>query len=358
MFSRDRNEPDDPKYVHFLASPIIARAHAKLKVDSGSKIERDRIDAAKNAVSFCSKLEVLSSLLQTPSSIVDSDLKPAIERIQCKIAQLNKSSSAASSNSQQRGKKSSLKNGESSISISSLDEITLKRMTMSEMTKIPIKVLEKRLPGFAERLTRHLSPPKSLLGGDDIMIPEISGTCASAFFKRHSSVSSQLSPINHRNTQSPTPQNLMPCMELNAVTKNCESGCLATCAAAMMAIVFCSRIKNVHLPLCVRRSQAASSIQRAYMFHFYRNFHGSRKKRAAFFMLVKNLRKLIRIWRLRKKTRTIHFIKRFLVSVKLRAKFVRAVKQKFKLVRVLFTCAQPSDSFSFAPTPKQQHCLR
>jgi hypothetical protein len=338
MFSRDRNEPDDPKFVHEVATRIIARAHARFNVVSGSrKTDRNCTDAARNATRFCSKLEALSSLLQTPSSIIDSDLKPAMERIQRKISQLNQRQLTASSSSLMGGNKPPSNNP----TVSSLDDVELKRLAISEMTKIPVKVLEKRLPGLGERLTRHLSPERlnSPSGRDDAVHVELSSTCASTTFKQEHSARdhfTHISPINHRSTQNSMLRNSIACLESNVINKNWVSGSLATCAAAMMAIVFCGRIKNVILPHCLSRSQAATSIQRAYLNHFYSNLYGSRKKRAAFFILVKRLRKLVRNWRLRKKTRMIHSVKLFLVSMRLRAKFVRAVKQKFSMVSVIF----------------------
>jgi hypothetical protein len=338
MFSRDSSKADDPKFVHQVASGIIARAHAKLKVAPGSnKADRDREEAAKSTAKFCSKLETLSSLLQTPTtSSLDPDLKPVIERVQLKIAKLNKSlasQSAGESSVQQGQHKAKLKNSETSSFISSLNETELKRLAMSEMTKIPVKVLERRLPGLGVRLMRHLSPerPKSSFDGDcatpsgltrDTSSPTAAHTAAALHCDEHWNRRDESS--NHRNSISSTVSNVG--------NKNWAGGVNATCAAAILAIVFCSRIKNVHLPAYALRSQAAIAIQRAYLRYFCRNFYGSRKKRAAFFILVKRLRIFLRNWRLRKRATVIHFVKRFLISIKLRSKFVRAVKQKWNMV--------------------------
>jgi hypothetical protein len=332
MFSRDSSKADDPKFVHQVAAGIIARAHAKLKVASGSnKADRDREEAAKSAANFCSKLETLSSLLQTPiTSSVDPDLKPVIERVQLRIAKSNKSlasQSAGESSVQQGRHKATLKNSETS----SLNETELKRLAMSEMTKIPVKVLEKRLPGLGVRLMRHLSPerPKSSFDGDCATSSELTRATSSST----AAVALHCNEHWNRRNESFKHRNSIACTVSNVDNKNWAGGGIATCAAAILAIVFCSRMKNVHLPAYAFRSQAAIAIQRAYLRHFCRIFYGSRRKRAAFFILVKRLRILVRNWRLRKRTRVIHFVKRFLISIKLRSKFVRAVKQKWNMVR-------------------------
>ena len=107
---------------------------------------------------------------------------------------------------------------------------------------------------------------------------------------------------------------------------------------------FC--INNLYVSACARREHAARKIQRASLIHLFRHFYGrSRKKRSAFAVLVRSLRKYVRRWLIRKRSRCVHFIRQFLTSVKLRRKFVCAVKHKFKMVCDFVS--SPSLYFSF-----------
>jgi hypothetical protein len=336
MLSRNSLEPDDPKFAHEVAAGIIARARAKLSINSGSSDgDRIRIDAAKSASGFVSKLETVSSLLlatSTPSSSADSKFKPEIERIKFKAAQLrNKTQIRAKQpaderNLQSPAKHSLLKKDGKNDNVC-LNEIEMKRLAMSELTKIPVKILEKRLHGLSDRLEGHLSPERR-------SSPSSRG--ATPTFNQLSPKSGNVSPKSRSLAYSPQSSNrcgAVPCTDLKALNQNWVGGGPAACAAVMMAIAFCSRINNLYVSACARREHAARKIQRAYLIHLFRHFYGrSRKKRSAFIVLVRSLRKYVRRWRIRKRSRCVHFIRQFLTSVKLRRKFVCAVKHKFKMV--------------------------
>ena len=223
------------------------------------------------------------------------------------------------------------RNAESSAANFCLNEIEMKRLAMSELTKIPTKVLEKRLHGLGDRVVRHLSPER--------MNSPLVGSNASKHVseQKHwgqvSPPTTPMSGIPQSTKRHNAISRLEPSLELNHVSnKSWLGGSTATCAAAMMAIIFCGRIKNVFLPTCDRRLQAVNTIQRAYLLYFYRRFYGSKSRRAAFFVLVKRLRKCVWRWRNRKRIKCIHFIRQFLVSIKLRAKFALAVQKKVKMV--------------------------
>jgi hypothetical protein len=274
-------------------------------------------------------LEIVSSLLQTPTSnIDDADLKPAVKRIQRKIEELT--------NKQQRKLATQLQSRESAKARSPqlpakqspsgkivpkicLTEIETKRVVMSELTKIPVKVLEKRLDGLGDRIIRHLSPDRmnSSFEGGNTPEPNKAG---------------QVSPLVHSTPQSPKRQSTLAHVEANVSNKSWVGSGPAICAAALMAIIFCNRIKSVILPASKRRMHAVHTIQRAYLLHFYGKFYGSRQRRAAFFVLVKQLRKYVRRWRFCKKIKGIRVIQQFLISIKLRAKFTCAVKKKKHMV--------------------------
>jgi hypothetical protein len=333
MFSRDCSEPDSPKFVHQVAAGIIARAQAKANAVSavaGSCTSASKCnEATKSASTFCSKLEIVSSLLQTPTSnIDDADLKPAVKRIQRKIEELT--------NKQQRKLATQLQSRESAKARSPqppakqspsgkivpkicLTEIETKRVVISELTKIPVKVLEKRLHGLGDRIIRHLSPDRmnSSFEGGNTPEPSKAG---------------QVSPLVHSTPQSPKRQSTLAHVEATVSNKSWVGGGPAICAAALMAIIFCNRIKSVILPASKRRKHAVHTIQRAYLLHFYGNFYGSRKRRAAFFVLVKQLRRYVRRWRFCKKIKGIRVIQQFLISIKLRAKFTCAVMKKKHMV--------------------------
>lgn len=351
MLSRNSLEPDDPKFAHEVAAGIIARTRAKLSINSESS-DGDRIlmDAAKSASGFVFKLETVSSLLlatSTPSSSTDSKFKPEIERIKLKAAQLrNKSQihakqSADERNLQSPTKHSLLKKEDGKNDNFCLNEIEMKRLAMSELTKIPVKILEKRLHGLSDRLERHLSPERR---------SSSSSRGATPTFNQLSPKSGNVSPKS-RVSLAYSPQSFnrcgaVPCADSKALNQNWVGGGPAACAAVMMAIAFCSRINNLYVSACVRREHAARKIQRAYLIHLFRHFYGrSRKKRSAFVVLVRSLRKYVRRWRIRKRSRCVHFIRQFLTSVKLRKKFVCAVKQKLNMVCAFVN--SPSLYFSF-----------
>jgi hypothetical protein len=338
MFSRDRSEPDSPKFVHQVAAGIIARAQAKVNTVSGSCISDSKCaEATKSASNFCSKLEIVSSLLETPTSnIHDADLKPAVKRIQCKIEEL--------ANKQQRKLVTQLQSRESAkarspqlrakqsdpgkiVPNACLTEIETKRVIMSELTKIPVKVLEKRLQGLGDRIIRYLSPERTNSSFEGGNTPEPS---RDLFFEQ--SQAGHVSALVHSIPQSPKRQSTLAHVEANVSKKSWVGGGPAICSAVLMAIIFCNRIKSVILPASKRRLHAVNTIQRAYLLHFYGTFYGSKKRRAAFFVLVKQLRIYVRRWRFCKQIKGIRLIQQFLISIKLRAKFACAVKKKLHMV--------------------------
>jgi hypothetical protein len=272
-----------------------------------------------------------------------ADLKPVMNRVHRKIdylsakhhrqlkTQLQAQQSENARSLQLRGKQSPSRKEDSSAATFCLNDSEMKRLAMSELTKIPVKVLENRLHGLGDRITRHLSPePMSnrMQGGKTPTQPD-------SPFKHVSEQKCVLvSPAISHITQSPKRAIVIARTESKTFNNNLAGGCTAVCAAAAMAIIFAFRIKNYFLPACTQRFQAAKAIQHAYLIHFYRNFYGSRKRRAAFFVLVRHLRRFSRRWRMLKRMRSICFIRKFLVSIKLRAKFTSAVQKKFELVRL------------------------
>jgi hypothetical protein len=348
MLSRDSQEPDDPKFAHEVAAGIIARAQKKFSVNSGSSNgDRIRIDAAKSASELCLKLETVSSLLLAPStssSSADSKFKPEIERIKYKVAQLkNKAEIHAKQSADVRHHQSPKKthsspkkeNGDNNNFC--INEIEMKRLAMSELTKIPVKILEKRLHGLSDRLIRHLSPERTNSCS--------AGTTPS--FNQLSPKSGNDSPITRTLAYSPQNSNrcgAIPRADSKSLKDNWLVGSsLATCGAVVMAIAFCSRINELYSCACARRDYAARKIQHKYLIHLFRHFYErSRKKRSAFFVLVRSLRKYVRRWRLRKRIRCVHYIRQFLTSVKLRRKFNLAVKHKLKMVGFpMYFCQEP-----------------
>jgi hypothetical protein len=351
MLSRNSLEPDDPKFAHEVAAGIIARARAKLSINSSGSSDGDRIrmDAAKSASGFLSKLETVSSMLlatSTPSSSADSKFKPEIERIKYKAAQLrNKAQIHAKQSADERNlhsptKHSLLKKEDGKNDNFCLNEIEMKRLAMSELTKIPVNILEKRLHGLSDRLERHLSPERRSSPSSRGATPTLNQLSPKSGSDSPKSRSLAFSP------QSSNRCGAVPCSDSKALNQNWVGGGPASCAAVMMAIAFCSRINNLYVSACARREHAARKIQRAYLIHLLRHFYGrSRKKRSAFAVLVRSLRKYVRRWLIRKRSRCVHLIGQFLTSVKLRRKFVCAVKHKFKMVCAFVS--SPSLYFSF-----------
>jgi len=334
MCSRDSHEPDDVKFAHEVAAGIIARAHSKLNVAFQGSLKSDRVltSAAKSASNFCSKLEAVSSFLQSPSSSIEPELRPAMERVQYKItelknkAQMQEKQSASAKTPNSPAKK---KNADKSASTFCLDERELRRLAIAELTKVPVKVVEKRLHGLGDRLIRHLSPKRTSSPFNDGAVPEVSRSETAGSPIQHSAQNpTSSSPNSHASTAIIH----RPKRQSDFQSPKWIGGGPIVCAVALLAIVFIRRTRNGSMLACALSSQAAVTIQRAYFLHFYRRFNQTRKKRTAFFLLVKALRKHVKRWRLRKKIRMIHFIRRFLVSIKLRRTFVEGVNQKLKMV--------------------------
>jgi anti-sigma-K factor RskA len=337
MFSRDSCRPDDPEFAHQLAAGIIARAQAKLCIASDScNSGRALIESAKSAVKFCSQLETVSSLLQSPVSSIDPDLRPTVARIQSRLAKLQTKRFSDKKIPHQTGNKVSFCSKDTNIKANNstkfMSEIEMKRVAMSEMTKIPVKILEKRLHGLGDRLVERLNPQPTTSPMQESSAEQLS---CSNYRRPHLLPKVAVSPPGSSPT-SPKRQHAVASSDLYSTNKKWRDGGAGTCAVAVLAVVYCHRIRRLWLLSRARRSiisHAANTIQRAFLTHMYHHrFHGSACRRAAFFKLVKYLRRYVRRWRFCKRVSGIHHIRRFLFSIKLRAKFVGAIKQKVDMV--------------------------
>ena len=97
------------------------------------------------------------------------DVAPAIERVQFKMVEMKRRAQLQERQREEarekRGgmmqgigaKKSIDKNGSGFL----LDEAAMRRLAICEITRIPVKVVERRLQGLGERLVRHLSPKRT-----------------------------------------------------------------------------------------------------------------------------------------------------------------------------------------------------